>query len=148
MNVFNVMMIMTEVFFYSGSDDKLETACRLCAKALQQDMKVMIYSPDETLIDQLDGLLWTFSAVSFIPHCRLSDDDKVMAMTPVVLSNQIPSNDHFDVLLNLAHQTPPQFDKFGRIIEIADNSEADKLTARERYRFYKDAGFEIQHFKL
>lgn len=148
MNVFNVMMIMTEVFFYSGSDDKLETACRLCAKALQQDMKVMIYSPDETLIDQLDGLLWTFSAVSFIPHCRLSDDDKVMAMTPVVLSNQIPSNGHFDVLLNLAHQTPPQFDKFGRIIEIADNSEADKLTARERYRFYKDTGFEIQHFKL
>ncbi len=148
MNVFNVMMIMTEVFFYSGSDDKLETACRLCAKALQQDMKVIIYSPDETLIDQLDGLLWTFSAVSFIPHCRLSDDDKVMAMTPVVLSNQIPPNDYFDVLLNLAHQTPPQLDKFGRIIEIADNSEADKLTARERYRFYKDAGFEIQHFKL
>jgi len=147
MNVFKVM-IMTEVFFYSGSNDKLETACRLCAKALQQDMNVIIFSSDEALIDQLDGLLWTFSAASFIPHSRVSDDDRIMAMTPVILSNQIPSNGHFDVLLNLDHHPPPQLDLFGRIIEIADNSEDDKLAARERYRFYKDAGFEIQHFKL
>lgn len=139
---------MTEVFFYSGSNDKLETACRLCAKALQQDMNVVIYSPDEVLIDKLDGLLWTFSAVSFIPHSRISDDDSIMTMTPIILSNQIPAGDHFDVLLNLDHQPPPQLDQFERIIEIADNSEDDKLAARERYRFYKDAGFEIQHFKL
>ena len=139
---------MTEVFFYSGSNDKLETACRLCVKALQQDMNVVIYSPDEVLIDKLDGLLWTFSAVSFIPHSRIGDDDPIMTMTPIILSNQIPAGDHFDVLLNLDHQPPPLLDQFERIIEIADNSEDDKLAARERYRFYKDAGFEIQHFKL
>ncbi len=139
---------MTQVSFYSGSDDKLKTACRLCAKATQQEMKVMIYSPDDAMIDQLDELLWTFSAGSFVPHCRMSDDEKVIDMTPVILSNQIHAGNHFDVLLNLDRQPPSQLDQFERIIEIADNSEEDKLAARERYRFYKEAGFEIQHFKL
>ncbi|MBL8496441.1 DNA polymerase III subunit chi [Nitrosomonas sp. JL21] len=139
---------MTQVFFYSGSENKLQTACRLCAKALQQDMDVIIYSPDEALIEQMDGLLWTFSAGSFIPHARTSDDEHIMAMTPIILSNRIHTDDHYKVLLNLDHRPPPRLDQFERVIEIAGDSEDDKLSARERYRFYKDAGFEIQHFKL
>lgn len=141
-------MIMTQVFFYSGSDDKLKTVCRLCAKALEQGMNVVIFSQDEGLIEHVDELLWTFSAGSFIPHTRMSDDEHLMSMTPIILSNLISTDDHFDVLLNLDHQPPPQLDQFGRIIEIAGESEEDKLAARERYRFYRDAGFEIQHIKL
>ncbi len=108
----------------------------------------MIYTRDEALIKQLDELLWTFSATSFIPHCYLNDDEPMIRMTPVILSDRIHASDHFDVLLNLNHQHPQQLSQFKRIIEIAGVSQEDKLAARERYRFYKDAGFEIQHFNL
>ncbi|MEQ1815326.1 MAG: DNA polymerase III subunit chi [Nitrosomonas sp.] len=139
---------MTQIYFYSGSNDKLQTACRLCAKAVKQNMKIMVYSPDATVLERFNELLWTFSPTSFIPHCTLQDDPQLLNVTPVILSGQIPQDSHYDVLLNLHQKHPPLFNQFNRIIEIAGVSHEDKLVARERYRFYKDAGYEIQHFNL
>jgi len=139
---------MTQIYFYSGSSDKLKTACRLCAKAVQQNMSVMVYTPDMATIKQMDELLWTFSPTSFIPHCRLQEDDSLIKVTPVILSDVIPIDVQFDVLLNLHRQYPPEFDQYKRLIEIAGISQEDKLVARERYRFYKDKGYEIHHYTL
>lgn len=139
---------MTQIYFYSGSVNKLQTACRLCAKALQQNMKILIYTPDATLLKQLDELLWTFSPTSFIPHCHIREDSALVSATPAILSDRIPPDMQFDVLLNLHREQPPSFDQFNRLIEIADNSPEDKQIARERYRFYKDAGYSLQHFQL
>ncbi|MBP6056927.1 MAG: DNA polymerase III subunit chi [Nitrosomonas sp.] len=139
---------MTQIYFYSGSNDKLRTACRLCAKAVQQTMRVMVYTPDVALIEQLDALLWTFSPTSFVPHCSIHADEQLIQVTPVILSDRILPDDRFDVLLNLHDQHPPSFGQFKRLIEIAGVSHEDKLVARERYRFYKDAGYEIQHYHL
>ncbi|MDE2389563.1 MAG: DNA polymerase III subunit chi [Betaproteobacteria bacterium] len=139
---------MTQIYFYSGSNDKLQTACRLCAKAVQQNMTVLIYTSDETLLDQLDQLLWTFSPTSFIPHCDLREDNELVSATPVILGNRIPADRQFDVLLNLHLQQPPAFDQFNRLIEIADTSPEGKQAARGRYRFYKDGNYPVQHFNL
>jgi DNA polymerase-3 subunit chi len=111
-------------------------------------MKVLIYVPGSALLEQLDQLLWTFSSTSFIPHCNSLDDAKLVSATPVILSEQIQVNSPFDVLINLHHQSPHLFDQFDRLIEIAGTSHEDKLAARERYRFYKNAGYEIQHYDL
>ncbi len=111
-------------------------------------MKVLIYTPGLTLLDQLDKLLWTFSPASFIPHCNILDDDQLASVTPVILSNQIQLESQFDVLINLHDQPPRLFDQFKRLIEIAGTSHEDKLAARGRYRFYKNAGYEIQHYHL
>ena len=115
---------MTQIYFYSGSSDKLKTACRLCAKAVQQNMSVMVYTPDMATIKQMDELLWTFSPTSFIPHCRLQEDDSLIKVTPVILSDVIPIDVQFDVLLNLHRQYPPEFDQYKRLIEIAGDDEA------------------------
>ena len=139
---------MAQIFFYSGAGDKLITACRLCAKAVQQQMRVLVYALDESLIEQFDELLWTFSSISFIPHCNLRDEPDLVNVTPVILGNRIPADAHFDVLLNLDRQHPPVIGEFKRIIEIADNAPHEKAEARIRYRFYKEAGYEIQHFQL
>lgn len=139
---------MTQINFYSGSGNKLMTACRLCDKAVQQGLRVIVYAPDASLIEQFDQLLWTFSATSFIPHCRNDDDVSLVQQTPVILSNQIQSDAPFDVLLNLHRQLPPCFNEFDRIIEIAGVTDEDKSAARERYRCYKNEGLDIQHYQL
>ncbi len=100
------------------------------------------------MLDQLDELLWTFSPTSFIPHCNILDSDQLVGVTPVILSNQIQVSSPFDVLINLHDQPPNLLDQFKRLIEIAGTSHEDKLAARERYRFYKNAGYEIQHYHL
>lgn len=139
---------MTQINFYSGSANKLMTACRLCAKAVQQGLRVIVYTPDNSLIEQFDQLLWTFSSTSFIPHCRNDDDASLVQQTPVILSDRIQSDTTFDVLLNLYHQLPPRFNEFKRIIEIAGTTDEDKSAARERYRRYKNEGFDVQHYQL
>ncbi len=139
---------MTQIYFYSGCADKLKTVCRLCVKAVQQEMKVMIYVPDKALIEEVDELLWAFSATSFIPHCCRNDDKQMMDMTPVILSDRIQPDDCFDILLNLHHQLPPSVNQFDRLIEVASVIPEDKLAARERYRLYKNSGYEIQHYDL
>lgn len=137
---------MTEIYFYSGAADKSYTACRLSAKAVQQGLKVLIFTLDTTFADRLDKLLWTFSPTSFIPHSRIND--KLADMAPVVLGHEVPKIIHHDVLLNLHDQHPPSFDHFNRLIEIASNKPEDKTAARKRYRYYQESGYKIYHYKL
>ena len=137
---------MTLIDFYSGVDDKLHTACRLSAKAVQQGLKVMIYTPDAQVTEQLDQLLWTFSSTSFIPHCRAND--MLASKVPVVLSQQSEEFLHDDVLLNLNIDYPSFFSRFKRLIEIIGTTSEDIQAARKRYRFYQNRGYEIRIHKL
>jgi DNA polymerase-3 subunit chi len=137
---------MTEIDFYSGGGDRLRTACRLVAKAVQKGCKVMVYSSDMSMIEQLDKMLWTFSATDFIPHCRA--EDKLSEITPVILSHTAQRLPHDDVLLNLDMENPSFFSRFHRLIEIAGSTAEDTQAARKRYRFYQDRGYEIRHHRL
>lgn len=137
---------MTQIYFYSGAADKLQTACRLSAKAVQQGLKVMIYSLDDALLDRLDKLLWTFSPTSFVPHSRVHG--KLADVTPIIMGREITQTTHQQVLLNLDDACPPAFDQYERLIEIAGVTVEDKQAARERYRFYQTQGYEINHHKL
>ena len=137
---------MTEIDFYSGGGDRLHTACRLVATAVRKGFKVLIYAPDRAAAEQIDKLLWTFSATDFIPHCQASD--KLAEVTPVTLSDSGRNPPHDDVLLNLSSENPAFFSRFRRLIEIAGNTDEDTRAARKRYRFYQDRGYEIRHHRL
>ena len=137
---------MTLIDFYSGSNDKLLTVCRLSAKAIQQNLKITIYTPDTKIADQLDSLLWNFSSTAFIPHCRV--EDKLAFETPVTISQNEEPLPHDNILINLHDRLPPFFSRFLRLIEISGTTDEDTEAARVRYRFYKDRGYEIRHHKL
>ena len=140
---------MTQIDFYSGASDKLQIACRLCSKVIQQALKIVVYIPDSSLSDRFDKLLWTFSPISFVPHCYAGE--KKAGVTPVILSGsreEIQQIAHHDVLLNLHNEVPPDFDQFQRIIEIVVDEADDKTAARKRYRFYQKRGLGVRHHKL
>jgi len=137
---------MTEIDFYSGGGDRLSVACRLIAKAVKKRYKVMIYTPDLGVIEQIDTLLWTVSSTDFIPHCRA--DDKLAHVTPIILGHKSAKLPHDEVLLNLDIENPDFFSRFRRLIEIAGTQEKEVDAARKRYRFYQDRGYEIRHHRL
>jgi DNA polymerase-3 subunit chi len=136
---------MTEIDFYSGGE-KLHTACRLVAKAVRKRLKVVVYSSDVATLEGIDKLLWTFSPIDFIPHCRA--DHKLADVTPVVLGHNAKKLPHDEVLLNLDTDNPSFFSRFHRLIEITGTTPEDTHAARKRYRFYQDRGYEIRHHKL
>ena len=137
---------MTQIDFYINVDDKARTACRLAAKAYAQDLRLTVLCADAEAAARLDRLLWTFSATGFVPHCLA--DDALEPMTPVILDGAGAEPGHDQVLLNLRPERPPFFSRFQRLIEIVTRDEEDRRLARERYRFYRDRGYEIRSHDL
>ena len=137
---------MTQIDFYTHVESKLHTACRLCAKAVAQGARLVVYAPDAETARELDRLLWTTPATGFVPHC--GPDDPRAVVTPVIVSQGSDALPHDDVLLNLHTDVPAFFSRFQRLLEIVSTDESDQQQARARFRFYKDRGYEMRDHNL
>lgn len=138
---------MTRVDFYIEAEDRLTVACRLVVKALQQQLRVVMYAPNEEVAHTIDRMLWTNPPIAFVPHCMA--DDRLATETPVLIARgNTDALSHDDVLVNLHTGWPPSFARFRRLIEIVSRADDDKQQARARFRFYKDRGYPIQTHNL
>ncbi len=137
---------MTQIDFYFHVENKLQTACALSAKACARGLRVLAFCPDAEAGRKFSRMLWTAPAIGFVPHC--AHDDLLAAVTPVIVDHDGSHLPHDQVLLNLRHDWPPFFSRFQRLIEIVSIDEDDRRLARERYKFYRDRGYEIQKHDL
>ena len=137
---------MTRVEFYSSPEPKLQVACRLAAAAILKKSLVVVYAPDENTARSLDRLLWTYQAIGFVPHCMARH--ALASETPIVITGETAEMPHYQVILNLHSDSPPSFSRFERLIELVGDGDGDRQLARERYRFYRERGYEITHHEL
>ena len=140
---------MTQIDFYTHVANKLHVGCRLAAKAHAQGLRVAVLCPDAATAQSFDRLLWTVAPLAFVPHCSASHP--LAARTPVVIDHEgllNTQNVHDEVLLNLREEWPPVFSRFQRLIEIVSTDDADRATARERFKFYRDRGYDIRSHDL
>ena len=133
---------MTRIDFYHYAEDKLGFACRLATKAFEQSSRLVVYTPEQSLLERFDKSLWTFQSTKFVPHCFAGAP--VAAETPIILASSGDELPHHDVLLNLGDEWPPFFSSFERLLEIVATDNADKEHARARYAFYKKRGYDIR----
>jgi DNA polymerase-3 subunit chi len=138
---------VTEVAFHFNAPDRVAYACRFLRKAVGLGARVLVTGSPVTL-SQLDAALWSLSPIDFIPHCSLADDARLVAASPVVLSDSIQSSAHRQVLLNLADLVPEGFEEFARVIEIVGSDDAGRQLARHRWKFYTDRGYSITRHDL
>lgn len=145
---------VTKIDFYTGSEDKLRTACQLSHKAMQNGVRVLLHTPDEATTDALDRLLWHYPATAFIPHCRSHDAAgqtmPVLSLSkwPVVVGHEGGDFPHSELLISLHASCLPFFSRFERVIEIVSLDEEDVRLGRERFGFYRDRGYEMRHIDL
>ena len=137
---------MTKVDFYTGSTDKLRTACQLSHKAMQSGLRIAISLPDEATSATLDKLLWHYPATAFIPHCL--GDAQDAGQMPVVLNHGSDKFPHHDLLISLHNECVPFFSRFERVVEIVSSDAEDSRMGRERFKFYRDRGYELRHIDL
>ena len=52
------------------------------------------------------------------------------------------------MLLNLRDELPAFFSRFQRLIEIVSIDEEDRRLARERFKYYRDRGYDIRSHDL
>jgi DNA polymerase III subunit chi len=144
---------VTQVDFYildADSDDaRLRLACKIVDKATQLDNHVFIHSCSLDEAQQLDGLLWTFSQGSFIPHRVLREPPAEPPLEPVLIGvNQAPVPGRWDVLINLAPDVPEFFSRYERVAEVVDGNATRREHGRERYRFYRDRGYKLNRHQV
>ena len=132
---------MTAIDFYFNAGDKLQVACRLAGKAMAQGTRLLVYAPDAETAQRIDRMLWTWPAIGFVPHCAAHD--ALAAETPVLISSGTEVPEGCAVLLNLAAECPPHFERFERLLEIISAQPEDRQAGRARYRFYRDRGYPI-----
>ncbi len=140
---------MTQVDFYILPDPELRArallTCRLAEKAWKKGHRVFINTASQPELKQLDDLLWTFRAGSFVPHGVYTEPNEA---EPVVLGHGIDPEGQSDVLVNLSDDVPGWFSRFERVAELVGGDAAARDTARERYRFYQDRGYTLNTHKL
>ena len=150
---------MTRVDFYilagDSADSRLRIACRIAEKAVQRKQHVFVNSADETDAGKLDDLLWTFSQGSFIPHVMAgksrSGEEPVVIGVDDPRSEEGPAggpDEHWDLMINLASRVPPFFSRYARVVEVVDADPARRDQGRQRYRFYRDRGYELKTHRL
>ena len=132
---------MTSIDFYFNAPDRLQVACRLAGKALAQRQRLLVYAPDQGTASRFDRMLWTWPATGFVPHCAAHD--RLAPDTPVLIAAGDETPPGCDLLLNLAGECPPHFERFGRLLEVVSAEEEDRKTARARYRYYQERGYRI-----
>jgi DNA polymerase-3 subunit chi len=137
---------MTQIDFYFHVEDKLKTACALSAKAYTRGLRVLAFCADRETGQRFSRMLWTVPATGFVPHC--TPDDRLAAVTPVIVDCDGLDPAHDDVLLNLRHELPSFFTRFRRLVEVVSIDEEDRRLARERFKFYRDRGYDIRSHDL
>ena len=144
---------MTRIDFYILSDEfaaatsHVLTACKLCDKATAGGKRVFAWVPDGAVATALDTALWTFRQGAFIAHER--QGAALEAPLPAVLiGGDEPPAAYDGVMINLGLEVPPFFSRFERVLEIVDADPAARGKSRERYKFYRDRGYELATHNL
>ena len=144
---------MTEqIDFYILEDSsgavKQQTACRIIHKAYSQGLTVFVRTSDIDEGNAVDGLLWSFSQGSFIPHCIAENTLKDWKDYPVQIGVGDISGQPSDILMNLNGEISEQNFAHSRIIELVCGADQDRQAGRGRFRTYKEKGYEPNTHKL
>jgi len=139
---------MTRVNFYlldkADETSRRRFACRLAEKLQRQGMPMQMYAGSREEAGELDRLLWSFNAESFIPH-TLADSPDANSVA-VLLAWKEPASP--DTLLNLSDDVPPGIERFSTIAEFIGSDASAKARGRELWNRYKAAGCELQHHQV
>ena len=145
----------TQVMFYQLNDPRFNReqqlqalhvhACFQAAYFYRQNQRVFIYAQDQSQAHEIDELLWSFDPDSFVPHNLIGEGPA--NGSPVEISWQPPRNRR-PILINLTNAVPAFANQFSFIVDFVPENESLKVAARERYKHYKQLGFDVQHQKV
>lgn len=117
-------------------------ACDLAADAWRVGKRVLIACETEQQALLLDEALWQRDADQFVPH-NLSGEITTYA-TPIEICWVGKRNSQRrDLLISLQHNVPDFVSSFNSVIDFVPAEEQQKIQARERYKHYRQLGFEL-----
>ena len=127
---------MTHIEFIFNVVDKTTLAIGLTEQLIRRNRSALIYFEDQKAID--DFSLALSEKELFMPH--LIDENALLNKLSLTQS-KLDLMD--DTLINFASKEIKGFSRYLKMYELVGHDDEDKNSARERYRFYKDCGYQI-----
>jgi DNA polymerase-3 subunit chi len=134
---------MTRIDFYFNVPNKLSLISNLVASTLIKHRQVTIFEADEHQANKVSEALWYGKSEDFLP--TLLANHELAKHAPVLVSWHESQLIQDDMLINLTVKEPKFFSRFTQLVEVVSVDEEDKKLARERYKFYRDRGYEIKN---
>lgn len=136
-----------DVLFYVLSSSDLASRERFLTKLLiktqQQKRRVDVRFAQVQDAERFDQTLWAQPAHSYLPHAV-----ELALPAPIQLFGAQIKPSCEDVLINLHPDLYPEFQTYQRTIEVLDQSAELIKKGRQRWREYKEQGFEPTLHKI
>ena len=141
----NSTLMSTEVEFLllENNGQWLSSSLISLSELYLEHERVLVISSQRQQLEQLEEIFWHNSAEQFIPYSL--DSECYANSTSVLLTTRQPERLRFKALLNLSDGALVASEQFRKIIEIVPVDDKEKEAARERYKTYRQLGFNISH---
>jgi len=116
-------------------------ACQLVQQFYQQRKKLHVFCDNEADAQLMDELIWQLDVSQFVPHTLPGEGSAYGA--PVAIIWQAPK-DRRPLLINLSKTVPTWANNVAHIIDFVPSEEAQKELARERYKHYRQLGYQLE----
>jgi len=133
-------MARADFYILNGNTAPSRFSCTVAGKAFNQGHTIYIVAKDKDEAARLDDLFWTYQDISFLPHACV---DVAAPGTPIIIGWPGTQAPQTDILINLADSVPDTITGFNRIIEIVADETSRREQGRERYKFYREHGYEM-----
>ncbi len=143
---------MARILICHNASDRIHAAALWLAQESvwnEAEITTSILISDPQQANQLDQFLWSHPPTGFLPHCRASSP--LATETPLIIAesiDELKQRPRTTRLLNLNDTLPPDFEHYVSLIEIISQEEHIRQPARERARYYRDHGHDIQYRDL
>ena len=127
---------MTHIEFIFNVIDKTKLAIDLTEQLIRRNRSALIYFKDQSAID--DFSLALLEKELFMPH--LIEENAFLNKLSLTQS-KVDLMD--DTLINFTSKEIQGFSRYLKMYELVGHDDEDKNSARERYRFYKDCGYQV-----
>ena len=127
---------MTHIEFIFNVVDKTRFAIGLTEHLIRRNRSALIYFEDQKAID--DFSLSLLEKELFMPH--LIEENALLNKLSLTQSKPDLMD---DTLINFTSKEIQGFSRYLIMYELVSNDDEDKKSARERYRFYKDCGYQV-----
>ena len=136
----------SEWWFYHLEQPPLAAALApLFEKCLERHWRVLVVSPDEGVLKDVDKDLWKYKNESFLPHGLAGE---YSAKQPILLATAQANENGSKVLVLLNGEAANPQQAFERVMVVfADDDMTARGAARQQYKAAKDAGLTVRYFK-
>jgi DNA polymerase III subunit chi len=126
--------------------DRVEGIAQLLLRRGRLQPHVLVLCPDDDFQVRLNERLWTVHPESFLAHGIDRGNTEENADQPILLAQSVVRDNAPTVLVNGGLEVPPDVADFAHIVDFVDGwDEHLKQVARDRFRTYRDMGFEPEY---